>query len=52
MSKMSENKKRAFKQNGKTIYEWEQNLNEVLMYIKPPAGKFIFFIILKVLRLE
>ena len=28
----------AFVHDGRTIYEWEQSLEEVLVYISPPAG--------------
>jgi len=32
----SERKK--FEHNGQIVYEWEQNLNEVLIFVSPPAG--------------
>lgn len=28
----------SFVHEGRTIYEWEQSLDEVLVYIRPPAG--------------
>lgn len=34
-------KRKAFKHDGNTVYEWEQNLNEVLMFIKAPPGKIL-----------
>mmetsp|Transcript_10995 Transcript_10995/g.31241 ORF Transcript_10995/g.31241 Transcript_10995/m.31241 type:complete len:155 (-) Transcript_10995:213-677(-) len=30
--------RRKFEHQGRTIYEWEQSLNEVLIFITPPAG--------------
>jgi len=30
--------RQKFEHNGETIYEWEQNLNEVLIFIRPPEG--------------
>lgn len=30
--------RQAFTHNGQTVYEWEQNLDEVKIYIKPPPG--------------
>lgn len=30
--------RQAFVHDGQTVYEWEQNLNDVLVYIRPPPG--------------
>ena len=30
--------KRAFKHEGRTIYEWEQGYEEINVYIGPPPG--------------
>jgi hypothetical protein len=33
-----EYKRVKFQHNGQTVYEWEQSLEEVHCYIKPPPG--------------
>ena len=30
--------RQKFEYDGRTVYEWEQNLDEVLIYIRPPPG--------------
>lgn len=35
---MGDSKRLRFEHNGQLIYEWEQNLDEVLIYVRPPPG--------------
>jgi hypothetical protein len=37
MTKKGEGRRLRFEHEGRLIYEWEQNLDEVQIYIKPPA---------------
>mmetsp|Transcript_6677 Transcript_6677/g.14905 ORF Transcript_6677/g.14905 Transcript_6677/m.14905 type:complete len:84 (-) Transcript_6677:501-752(-) len=30
--------RKKFTHNGQTVYEWEQNMNEVLIFVKAPQG--------------
>jgi hypothetical protein len=30
--------RKKFEHQGQTVYEWEQNLNEVLLFFRPPPG--------------
>lgn len=38
MRKNDENGRYVFEYGGKPIYEWEQNLEDVIIYAKPPPG--------------
>jgi hypothetical protein len=38
MTKKGKEGRLKYEYEGRTIYEWEQNLNEVLIYINPPPG--------------